>query len=147
METTELLLSRHPFFKGVHEWYIEQLARYASFAEYKDQDHLIREGEEASKFFLILEGKVKVGTMVGKKFIPIQNFSANDIVGWSWLLNPHVWNFDAVAEGPVKVIVLDGKYLRAKCEEDPVLGYELLKRLTQHVVDRLKALRLKVIGG
>ena len=71
----------------------------------------------------------------------MQTLGKNDIVGWSWLVPPHEWHFDAVAKTPVKAIVLDGKYLRAKCEEDPELGYELLKRLTAHVIERLTALR------
>mgnify|MGYP001608728719 CR=1 FL=1 len=43
-----------------------------------------------------------------------------------------------------KAIALDGAYLRAKCQEDAVLGYELLKRITTHVIERLSALRAKV---
>lgn len=143
METVELLLSAHPFLRGIHEWYIEQLSRYAKQSEFKAGEYLLREGSDATSFFLILEGNVTVGTSPGGRFIPIQKFGPNDIVGWSWLMPPHKWHFHAIADTPTKVIVLDGVYLRAKCEEDPVLGYQILKRLTQHVIQRLNALRLK----
>ncbi len=143
MEAAEPLLSNHPFFKGVHEWYIEQLSRYAKEGEFKKGEYLIHEGQTADKFFLILEGSVAIGTSSDGKFTPIQTLGSNDIVGWSWLMPPHQWHFDAVASTPIKVVVLDGTYLRAKCEEDPALGYELLKRLTQYVIQRLSTLRLK----
>ncbi len=146
MKITEDILSQHVFFKGIHNWYLEQLARYAWDEEFDDGDYLICEGQSANEFYLILEGNVEVGvTSKDKKFQPVQTLGKNDIVGWSWLMPPHEWHFDAVAKGKAKVIVLDGKYLRAKCEEDPELGYELLKRLTAHVIDRLTALRAQLL--
>lgn len=146
MEPVELLLAHHPFLDGVDEWYIEGLARYAKEANFKKNQFIIREGEKADKFYLITKGEVAVGVRRGKKFRPIQTLIQNDIIGWSWLLPPHEWHFDAVAKTPVKTIVLDGKFLRAKCEEDTALGYELLKRLTSTMVDRLSAMRKQLLS-
>ena len=138
----ESLLRKHPFFEGIDAWYVEQLARYASEARFGVGEPLIREGGEADKFFLIREGLVEIGiSSADGTFKHIQTAHTWDILGWSWLLPPHLWHFDAIAVRPVSTIVLDGRYLRAKCEEDPALGYAILKRLTHHVVDRLVALR------
>ena len=145
MTDTETLLSTHRFFKGIHEWYVEQMARYAHLREFDPGDYLLREGADADHFFLILEGDVKVGTHYRDGFFTIQRFGSHDIVGSSWLLPPHKWQFDAMADKSTKAIVLDGKYLRAKCEEDPQLGYEILKRLMHHMTQRLNALRRKAV--
>ena len=140
--TIESLLHKHPFFEGIHEWYVEQLARYAAEVDYKPGKYLIREGGEADKFFLIREGLVEIGvTSADGTFTKIQTVHPWEILGWSWLLPPHLWHFDARATRPVSTIVLDGRYLRAKCEEDSELGYAVLKRLTHHLVRRLIALR------
>lgn len=146
MQTIQPLLSRHPFFADIHEWYVEQLARYAREADFDRGDFLIREGLVADEFFLILDGEVEIGTLIDGKFSAIQTLGPRDIVGWSWLIPPHKWHFDARASKPVKAVVLDGQYLRAKCEEDPALGYELSKRLMQYVIQRLAALRKRLTG-
>ena len=39
----------------------------------------------------------------------------------------------------------DGACLRKKCEEDPVLGYDLLTRFAQVLVNRLQATRLQLM--
>jgi CRP/FNR family transcriptional regulator, cyclic AMP receptor protein len=39
----------------------------------------------------------------------------------------------------------DGKCLRAKCEEDHDLGYEILKRFANVVTERLEATRLQLL--
>ena len=80
-----------------------------------------------------------------QKLQKIQTLGAGDILGWSWLLPPYVWHFAARAAVNSKVIALNAKYLRAKCEEDKDLGYEVLKRLAGFILQRLDAARRKLI--
>ena len=42
-----------------------------------------------------------------------------DVVGWSWLIPPYRWTFDAAATEETSAIAFDGGCLRGKCEEDP----------------------------
>ncbi|HHT9124119.1 MAG TPA: Crp/Fnr family transcriptional regulator, partial [Candidatus Wunengus sp. YC63] len=46
---------------------------------------------------------------------------------------------------PTSAIALDAKCLRAKCEEDHDLGYELLKRFAHVITQRLEATRLQLL--
>jgi len=55
------------------------------------------------------------------------------------LIPPYHWRFDARAIEMTRAIALDGKCLRAKCEEDHDLGYELLKRFASILGQRLDA--------
>jgi len=146
MKEIQRVISQHPFFEGIDEWYLEQLARYAKFETFAPNDSLIRECGEADKFFLILEGEVLVGSDTGDgEFSRLQILKDKDILGWSWLIPPHCWHYDAIANKETKTIVLDAKYLRMKCEEDPKMGYEILKRLTHFIVQRLLATRLQLV--
>ncbi|HEC15641.1 MAG TPA: Crp/Fnr family transcriptional regulator, partial [Sedimenticola sp.] len=55
------------------------------------------------------------------------------------------WHHDARAVEDTRAIALDGKCLRGKCEADPALGYELMKRFSAMVIDRLKATQLQLL--
>ena len=44
-----------------------------------------------------------------------------------------------------RAIAFDGACLRGKCEADPALGYELMKRFAAVIVERLQATRLRLL--
>ena len=67
------------------------------------------------------------------------------MLGWSWIIPPYHWHYDARAIEPTSAIALDAKCLRIKCEEDHDLGYELLKRFTNVITQRLEATRLQLL--
>jgi CRP-like cAMP-binding protein len=71
--------------------------------------------------------------------------AAGEVLGWSWLIPPYHWKFDARAIEQTRALALDGKCLRTKCEEDHDLGYELLKRFAQIMEERLQATRLQLL--
>ena len=66
-------------------------------------------------------------------------------MGWSWLLPPYTWRFCARAVEATRAIALDAKCLRAKCEQNHDLGYELLKRFSQNIYRRLDSTRLQLL--
>ena len=43
------------------------------------------------------------------------------------------------------VIRFDGPSLRAAAEADPALGYELMKRFTEVLVDRMQSIRIQLL--
>lgn len=101
---------------------------------------VFRTGEPANRFYLIIEGEILLEShQPGKEAVVIQQVGPGEAAGWSWLLPPHFWRFDARAVQPTRAIVLYGSQLRNECERDHHLGYELLKRMAQIVVKRLEA--------
>jgi CRP-like cAMP-binding protein len=58
---------------------------------------------------------------------------------------PHKWHFDARAMEITRAIALDGKCLRDKCKEDHDLGYELMKKFSVLIAQRLEATRLQLM--
>ena len=52
---------------------------------------------------------------------------------------------DARAVTPVSAIALDGSCLRGKCETDAELGYQLLKRVTTVMNQRLQSTRVRLL--
>jgi CRP/FNR family transcriptional regulator, cyclic AMP receptor protein len=75
----------------------------------------------------------------------IETLNAGDPVGWSWLSAPYRWQLDARALEPCELLGFDGVCLRGKCETDHNLGYELMRRFAENLVDRLQATRLQLL--
>ena len=85
--------------------------------------------------------------MPGHSQIVIQTIGAGDALGWSWLFEPFTWHFDAWADEPTRALFFHAAQLREQCEEDPKLGYELMKRISRVVIHRLQATRLKLLNA
>ena len=77
--------------------------------------------------------------------LTIKTVGSGEVLGWSWLFPTYRRRFDARALEKISAIALDGKVLREKAEADHRLGYELLKRFSCVVVDRLKATSLQLL--
>lgn len=146
METLEPILTRHPFFEGLDKRYIELLTGCASNVRYDIGEYLFREGEEATQFFIIREGRVAIDIYVPSRGpVTVYTHEANDVVGWSWLFPPYRWHFNARAIERTRVIALDGVCLRQKCDQNPDMGYQFLKRFAHKVIYSLDETRLQLL--
>jgi CRP/FNR family transcriptional regulator, cyclic AMP receptor protein len=146
MKTLEPVLRDHPFFQGLAPPYLSLVARCAKNVTFKSDEILFREGEEADLFYLIRHGKVALElASPARVALTVQTVSDGEILGWSWLIPPYHWHFTARAVEQTRAITLDGRCLRAKCEEDCRLGFELLKRFARTMEERLKATQLQLL--
>jgi len=145
-QTLEPILAEQPFLKSLSPEHLQLLVGCASNVRYEAGQYLLRESEEAQQFFIIRHGRVAIEIYAPHRGpITIETIGAGDVLGWSWLVPPYNWRFDARAIELTRAIALDGKCLRSKCEEDHHLGYELLNRFL-HVIDRrLQATRFQLL--
>jgi CRP-like cAMP-binding protein len=119
-------------------------------AQFKADEFIFYEGDPANRFYLILEGRVSLEAPIDedgfrKGAVQIETIGAGDALGWSWLFPPYYWHFDARALSPVKAIFFYGTALRDQCERDHDLGYELMKRLSGVVINRLQMTRQQML--
>ncbi len=145
METLEPLLAEHPFFRDLTPGDLQLITGCAKNARFEAGQLIIREGEDADQFYLIRQGKLSLEVFTPRGPTQIQTIGAGDVLGWSWLIPPYKWRFDARAIETTRAFALDGKCLRGKCDEDPRLGYELLKRIAAVIAERLHATRLQML--
>lgn len=146
METLERILSQHPFFKELGGDYMQLVTGCASNVRFEPDQFIFREGADANQFYLIREGRVALQLFSPERgHITIETLGEGDILGWSWLIPPYSWHFDAKALDLTRAIALDGKCLRRKCEDDHHLGYELLKRFSHIMGQRLESTRLQLL--
>lgn len=142
----ELILSEHPFLKGLKPEHLKVLTQSAMQTEFKADEVIFREGELANRFYLIQSGRVAIEAgRADSGGAVIQVIGDGDVLGWSWLFPPYYWHFDARALKPTRAIFLYGTRLREQCEENHELGYELMKRIAQVLIQRLQATRKQLL--
>jgi CRP-like cAMP-binding protein len=146
METMDQLMAKHPFFAGLGPEYLALLAGCARNYRFDAGQYLIREGDPADTFYLIRHGRVSLEIAApGSAPVVISTLGEDEIVGVSWLVAPYRAEFDARAMDLTRVIGIDARCLRGKCEGDPRLGYEMMQRFLPIIVKRLHATRLQIL--
>jgi len=146
MRALDSILAEESFFKKLAPAQIEVIAGCASNVRFNKGDYIFREDEEADRFFLIRHGLVALDVFVPQRGpATIETIHEGEVLGWSWLFPPYRWHFDARALELTRAIVFDGKCLREKCEKDPQLGYTLVMKFSQTIVQRLQSARLQLL--
>jgi len=146
MHTLEPILAEHPFLKGLRQEHLELLVGCASNVRFEAGAFVFRQGQEANHFYILRDGKVAVELFAPQKgAVAIDTYGEGDVLGWSWLIPPYHWRFDARAIEPTRAISLDARCMRTKCENDHELGYELMKRFARIIEQRLDATRWQLL--
>jgi len=145
MEGLERIIREHQFFAGMKEEHIDLLSGCAKNARFEAGQYLAHEGDTAKEFYLLRTGRVAIQIVAPERAITIQTVSANEIVGASWLVPPYRWGLNAQALELTRAIAVDAACLRAKCEDNHSLGYEMMKRFMPILSQRLQAARLQIL--
>jgi len=146
-ESMATRVALHPFLAGISPTQLALLTDCAMAAHFKPGQIILREGEVANRFYLIESGRVVLesGESLGEPLV-VETITAGDLLGWSWMFPPYVWNFTARAVEPTEAIFFYGTILREYCERDPSLGYQLFKRMAPIMLKRLQGARKKMIA-
>lgn len=145
-QTLAPVLAAHPFFEGLAPTHLATIAGCAKNVRFLSGEVLFREGDDADRLYIVRQGRVAVETHPPQADpIVIATVAEGDVLGWSWLLPPYRWRFQARAVELTRAIELDATCLRNKCEADHDLGYEVLKRFADLIAQRLDAARLQLV--
>lgn len=140
------IIAGHRLFKGLDAGFLELVTGCAKNVRFEAGDYLCHEGDAASHIYLLRTGRAALEISApGHGAMTFQTLGPNEVIGISWLVPPYHWSFDARATEAIRAISLDATCLRNKCEADHDLGYEVMKRITPILVDRLHSTRLQVL--
>lgn len=146
MRTLDAVVLDAPVFAGLDERFAVQLAGCAATAGFRAGETIFREGTPADVFYVIRRGRVALELFVPSRgALTIETLEQGEVVGWSWLFPPYFWHFDARAVTAVRAVAVDGACLRGKCDDDPALGYELMRRFSAVLIERLQATRVRLL--
>jgi CRP/FNR family cyclic AMP-dependent transcriptional regulator len=145
MKTIEDLLGTHPFTQGLDDEILRLIAGCATNVVFESGSYLFREGGNADRFFLLRHGTVALELFVpGEGARTFLTVKSGEMLGVTWLVPPYRWAYDARAVELTRAIAFDATCLRDKCEADPHVGYELMKRFVPALVERLHAAQLQM---
>lgn len=144
--STEGTLKGHPFLEGTSEQFLNELGEFSREASFETGEVILTEGAYADKCFLIREGRVQLELRAnGEQPVVLQTLGRGDILGWSWLYPPFQWHLTARATEHCEMIELNAASLLIRAEENPVFGYELMKRVSMQLIHRLQAFRDRLV--
>jgi CRP/FNR family cyclic AMP-dependent transcriptional regulator len=146
IEVTAESLAGHPFLHRMSRDHLAVLAGTARDITFPARYRLFEDGGSAARFWLIQSGHVALDLHIpGQGRMKIDTLGMGELLGWSWLFPPYRWAFGAVAAHRVEAFEFDARAVRACCQADPVLGYDLTQRLAQVLAKRLQATRVQLI--
>jgi len=140
------VLAEHSFFKGLPAPMLECLVADATEARFEAREIVVRAGDAAREFHLIRSGKVAIEIFTPEHGpVVIQTLGEGELLGWSWLVEPYAWNFDAEAIETTEVLKFNAERIRDTWEGDPQFGYQLLRRFVPLIVQRLQSTRMQLL--
>jgi CRP/FNR family transcriptional regulator, cyclic AMP receptor protein len=142
------LLSAHPFVEGMAPTHLEMLAAIAQPIHLDVGRRLFQERAPADRVCLIIKGRIALEVfMLDEGAIPIQTIGPGEVVGWSWFVPPYKWRFDARAVENTDALALDATRLLPMLEQNPILGFEFMKRMAAIVEQRLEATKEQLLDA
>ncbi len=133
-------------FQGMEPAHLALIAGCGENAIFEPGEYVMREGHPAEHFHVIRKGRVALEMFVPQQGgLTVETLDPGEPLGWSWLVPPFRTHLDARTLLRTHTIAFDATCLRGKCEDDPALGYELMKRFVPVMVNRLQATRFRLL--
>jgi len=149
MSSTEFfqrVLKATQLFSDLSDYHIATISECANHMRFNAKDKIYAEGDPADRFMIVQEGRVAIDMETPHRgVLTVHTVSPGEVLGWSWLFPPHEWHYNARAVHHTKAIALDADCLRARIERDAELGYELMKRFSAIMLNRLEATRMQLM--
>ncbi|THA86050.1 Crp/Fnr family transcriptional regulator [Streptomyces sp. A0592] len=106
---------------------------------FPENARIFDEGNRAESFWIVRSGTVTLEVPVaGRRPAQVENLGPGELVGWSWLFPPYVWQLGAEAMTPVRAYEFDAAAVRMLMDADPAFGSAI-----GHWVGRVLAMRLQ----
>src|SRR5215208_1132131 len=138
------LLSDSPFFEGVDPEHIEHFARLARTETFVVGDHIIVQGEPATFFYVLVEGKIELSFRKPGDEVPRNEEAGPEMegqapphivshpgypVGWASIVEPDRYRATAVARERTEMLVLSRDLFEQYTKEHPDFGLAFMRRV------------------
>jgi CRP/FNR family cyclic AMP-dependent transcriptional regulator len=145
-ESINAIISENLFFKHFTPGEIDLLVKHSAFVSFNEGEYLLTARQEAKGFYFIIGGSVSIQVFSHEHgILEIETIQDGEFLGWSWLVSPYVYHYDAVAFEKTKAIYFDAVALKREMDHNHEFGYKIYKLFTPVIVERLQASRLSIL--
>ncbi|HEY8980327.1 MAG TPA: cyclic nucleotide-binding domain-containing protein [Streptomyces sp.] len=124
----------------------EHLLTLAEEVSFPEDTRIFEAGGTADRFWVIRSGAVSLDQQVtSQQRVTVASLGSGDLLGWSWLFPPYVWDFGAEAFSPVRAYEFKAAPVLRLCEEDPALGLSLVRLVAEILAHRLELTRGRLL--
>jgi CRP-like cAMP-binding protein len=145
------MLRRFPFLSGLAEDQLRGIAMISEEISFPANTVIFKEESQADRFYLIVSGVVELLYSGGKRDRGMEAcvglVTQAEVLGVSALIDPFRLRTGARTRGPVNAVAINAAGLRALCEVDPGLGYNLMRRLAHALFERLHMARVEILSN
>lgn len=129
----------------------ECLARFAEVAEEVSclaGNMLFREGEEASRLYVLLSGRITIQVQpigLAHPFTIVSLAMPGELVGWSGFMPPSYYTASAVCQEDCRLLAFDGLGFNAIMNLHPASGLIIMRRIAGVISQRLRMIQSGVL--
>ena len=140
-EMTAQELARLRFFERLPGWALERLARSATRGRFEQDATVVRQNDEARAVYFLLSGAAQDLVYfegVGDLLMGVQREPGSLVAGWSAFKPPYRYTSSTRCEEASDLVRFPRETFEEIFEEDPYLGYRILKKVAAAVDARLE---------
>jgi len=131
-------LRRSPFFRGVPDEVLKEMARFCRERSFKKGSLILKENSRAQRLFILCEGTVALYIeRGGAELITEIVKKKGALFGWSALVSPKKYTATAKALEDCRVLYATGKDMERILKRFPFFGLLFLRRLSSLIATRL----------
>lgn len=143
------ILRRYNLFAGLPPEALKEIALFSKELALEANTYVFQEGDPAEELYLIISGGIDLQLDMrdaDEKRTDVEMIVPGEMLGWSALIEPHIYHLSAVTTTTTRVVVIEGAKLREFLTKHPEWGYAILLRIARIVGDRLSKTRLRLIS-
>lgn len=146
------MLKEYEFFSAMTEEQLQDLAAIATAESYQAGDTIYLIDEPAKKLYIVASGKVvmfmdsPMGPHRPSMQVNVDFLTDGTAMGWSSLVEPHIYTLGAMCIEKTEVIAFDAETLRKMITDDCALGLKVMQSTAKIIATRLNHFRVLLVG-
>ncbi len=147
MTIDRTLLKRNELFNTLDDGEAAAMAKMAIGKTYVAGEEIFQENEAAYAICVLVEGRVGLMMDVGNgKRLTVSTVEPGEIFAWSGLVAPYHFTSTARAIDDSTVAVFKSEDLRRMFDQNPRLGYQVMRQISFLIAQRLRDSHLQLLG-
>jgi CRP/FNR family cyclic AMP-dependent transcriptional regulator len=138
-------LRRYPYFGGIGEESLKQIAMLADEVTVPAGTCMFHEGDPAHYLYIIVQGEVNIQYLLGNDELrTVDTLVDGDVLVWSAMIEPYKTTAIGTANKECRLVRISAPKLRELCEHDPLVGYRLTTQIAKLLSHRLEGARIQL---